>query len=163
MTMRTGRLRYLIVLAVSSFAVTGHAQPPLSRTEGGIKTLSRALSNRISCDSVGMEVGDAAKEPSIVVERYGVGCAIPWHWHTPIEHIMMVAGTLSFEEKGKPVQELSAGDFLLIPSRRISRARCVGTTPCIDFLYTDGPFDMHFVDEAGKEISPEEARKANQK
>lgn len=111
------------------------------------------------CDAAGILSGDPAKAPSIIVEKFEPGCAIPWHWHTPNEHLMMVTGTYRVEIKGEQPVELSAGDFARIPSRRVMQVTCVGTNPCVSFLYTDAPIDMHFVDESGTEISHEQALK----
>jgi hypothetical protein len=36
---------------------------------------------------------------------------------------------------------------------------CLGPGPCINFLYTDAPADMHFVDETGAEIPFDQALK----
>lgn len=127
-----------------------------------MRTLSATLGSKVDCfPAEGIETGDAAKGSSIIVERWSPGCVIPWHWHTPNEHVMMVSGTLSFEIKDEKPTRVKAGDFVLIPSHQISQAKCVSTQPCIDFLYTDSAFDVHFVDSTGKEISPDEARKVN--
>ncbi len=75
---------------------------------------------------------------------------------------MMVSGTFRFEIKGEKPVRIERGDFVVMPSHHISQTTCIGPDSCIDFLYTDGPFDVHFVDETGKEISLDQALK-NQK
>ena len=148
-----------ILLFLLATSLRGDAQPP---SGGGVHKLSATLGTKVGCfPAEGIETGDAAKGPSIIVERWSPGCIIPWHWHTPNEHVMMVSGALNFEIKGEKPTRVTAGDFVLIPSHQISRAKCVSTQPCIDFLYTDAPFDVHFVDPAGKEISRDDALKLN--
>ncbi len=117
----------------------------------------------LSCSAVGIETGDPAKGPSIIVEKFEPGCVIPWHWHTPNEHVMMVSGTFLFEIRGERPVQVNAGDFVRIPSRHVSQTTCVGTVPCINFLYSDGPLDIHFVDETGAEISLDQALKNHAK
>ncbi len=101
--------------------------------------------------------GDPATGPNIVQAKASAGCVIPWHWHTPTENVMMVKGVAAMEMKdGKPVT-LRAGDYGKVPSRHLHQFRC--KTSCSFFIYSDGAFDIHYVDAAGKEISPEEALK----
>ncbi len=71
----------------------------------------------------------------------------------------MVSGTFRFEMKGEKPVQVERGDFVFIPSRHISQTMCIGPDSCIDFLYTDGPFDVHFVDQSGKEIPLDQALK----
>ena len=75
------------------------------------------------------------------------------------EHVMMVSGTFNFEIKGEKSMQIHAGDFVLIPSHRVSQTTCVGPEPCVNFLYTDAPMDIQFVDNNGVEISHDQAYK----
>lgn len=69
-----------------------------------------------------------------------------------------VAGTFNFEIRGEKPVLINAGDFVLIPSHRVSQTTCVGPDACINFLYTDAPMDIHFVNDTGAEISRDEAQ-----
>jgi hypothetical protein len=57
---------------------------------------------------------------------------------------------------GKPVV-LRPGGFALMPSRHVHRFTC--TKSCTLYVYSDAPFDIHYVDGQGKEISPDVALK----
>lgn len=152
----TGRgLVFLIVVVAAS--VNNGAQAPSSTA--GVRQLSKTVWSASGLPGAegGLLMGDPAKSPSIVVERLAPGAVIPWHWHTPNEHVMMVAGTYRFEIKGKEPALVRPGDFVLIPSRQVSRTTCVGPEQCLDFLYTDATFDAHFVDDTGKEIPMDHA------
>lgn len=48
--------------------------------------------------------------------------------------------------------QLEPGSFVSVPPKHVMNFACVRA--CVLFVYTDGPFAMHYVDEAGKEISP---------
>ena len=149
---------FAVVFALlSAVYVTTPAQAP-SPQAPGVHKLATTLRGS-GCSVAGIETGDPAKGPSIIVEKFASGCAIPWHWHTPNEHVMMVSGTFLFEIQGEKSVEVNAGDFVLIPSHHISQTTCLGPDPCINFLYTDASADMHFVDENGAEISSEQALK----
>lgn len=148
---------YSIVLAViTAVSVSTQAQQQ-SPQAPVVRKLATTLQGSGCLGTAGILTGDPAKGPSIIVEKFGPGCAIPWHWHTPNEHVMMVSGTFNFEIRGQSPVEVTAGDFVFIPSRQISQTTCLGPDPCICFLYTDAPADMHFVDETGTEISEDQA------
>jgi quercetin dioxygenase-like cupin family protein len=147
-----------VVLALlTAVYVATPAQEPLPRAPG-VHKLAATLRGS-GCSAAGIETGDPTKDPSIIVEKFAPGCAIPWHWHTPNEHVMMVSGTFRFEIQGEKSVEVNSGDFVFIPSHHISQTTCLVPDPCIDFLYTDAAADMHFVDEAGAEISLDQALK----
>jgi quercetin dioxygenase-like cupin family protein len=104
------------------------------------------------CFVMAAEQGDPGKEASILKMKGSAGCAVPWHWHPAAENIMMVSGTAQTQVKdGKPIQ-LGPGSFLSVPPKHVMNFACVHE--CTLFVYTDGPFAMHYVDEAGNEISP---------
>ena len=156
------------LLLVASGPASSQAQAPSRETPetANVHKLSTTLrpsgAKGLACSEIGVETGDPATGRSIVVEKFAPGCTIPWHWHTPNEHVMMVSGTFRFQMKGEKPVRVERGDFVFMPSHHISQTTCIGPDSCIDFLYTDGPFDVHFVDETGKEISLDQALK-NQK
>jgi quercetin dioxygenase-like cupin family protein len=82
---------------------------------------------------------------------------IPWHWHTPSEHVMVVSGTVSLQMKdGQPVM-LTAGGFALMPSQHAHYFKCLRT--CALYVYSDAAFDIHYVDKSGNELQPADALK----
>ena len=102
--------------------------------------------------------GDPSKGPSFIFAKMPAGCTIPWHWHTPNEHLMVVSGVGRVEMKdGKPLT-LRAGGFAMLESKHFHQFRC--EQACQFYVYSDAAFDIHYVDAAGKEISPAEAMKA---
>ena len=111
-----------------------------------------------TCSPGAVQSGDPAKGPSIILAKVAAGCSIPWHWHTPNEHLMIVSGAARLEMKdGKPLT-LQAGGFAMMPSRHVHQSRC--DRPCVLYIYSDVALDIHYVDGKGKEISPAEALKA---
>ena len=65
-----------------------------------------------TCAPGAVQSGDPTKGPSILIGKLAAGCAIPWHWHTPGEHLMMVSGTAKIETKdGKPFTLRAAGSM----------------------------------------------------
>ncbi|BCS53010.1 hypothetical protein GSbR_09950 [Geobacter sp. SVR] len=107
-----------------------------------------------TCIIGSVQNGDPAKGPSIILAKAAAGCTVPWHWHTPNEHIMMVSGVANLEMKGGQPLALQAGGFAMMSSRHIHQFRC-GAGPCVFYLYTDAVFDIHYVDTQEKEITPD--------
>jgi quercetin dioxygenase-like cupin family protein len=111
-----------------------------------------------ACATVSVQNGDPSKGASILLGKLTSGCSIPWHWHTPNEHLMLVKGEARVEMKdGKPMT-LREGGFALMPSRHVHQFLC--ETTCLLYIYSDVAFDIHYVDAQGKEIPPADALKA---
>ena len=62
-------------------------------------------------------------------------------------------GTADMKD-GKPVA-LSAGAYVQMPAKHIHQFTC--RSSCILYLYSDGAFDIHYVDAKGGEIMPDAA------
>lgn len=109
-----------------------------------------------TCLEGSVQTGDPADAPFILLVKTKAGCVVPWHWHTANEHLMIVSGAASvaMRDDGKPVV-VKAGGFALLPAKHTHELRCVET--CTFFLYSDGAFDIHYVDPGGKEISAKAA------
>lgn len=111
-----------------------------------------------TCAKGSVESGDPGKGASVIFAKIPTGCSIPWHWHTPNEHVMLVSGVGRMDMKdGKPLT-LRAGAFALMASRHVHQFRC--QRACQLYIYSDVAFDIHYVDAKGNEISPQEANKA---
>ncbi len=108
-----------------------------------------------SCVAMAVESGDPSKGPSVIVFKGPAGCAIPWHWHTPTEHVMIVSGSAKVEMKGGSSAILGPGGYAMMPGKHVHQFTCA--TACTAFVYSDGAFDIHYVDANGKEISPDVA------
>jgi quercetin dioxygenase-like cupin family protein len=72
------------------------------------------------CVTLAVESGDPSKGASVIVFKGTPGCLIPWHWHTPTEHVMMVTGSAKVEMKdtGKTVS-LGPGGYALMPGKHV--------------------------------------------
>ena len=108
-----------------------------------------------ACITMAVESGDPSKGPSVIVFKGAAGCLIPWHWHTPTEHVMIVSGSAKVEMKGGSSSTLGPGGYALMPSKHAHEFKC--TSACSAFVYSDGAFDIHYLDSNGKEISPDAA------
>jgi len=108
-----------------------------------------------SCVTMAVESGDPAKGPSVIVFKGTAGCTIPWHWHTPTEHVMIVSGSAKVEMKGGSSAVLGPGGYAMMPSKHVHQFTCASA--CSAFVNSDGAFDIHYQDANGKEIPPDAA------
>ena len=108
-----------------------------------------------SCITMAVESGDTSKGSSVIVFKGTSGCPIPWHWHTPTEHVMLVSGSAKVEMKGGSSAILGPGGYAMMPSKHVHQFSC--TSACTAFVTSDTAFDIHYVDADGKEIPPDVA------
>jgi len=114
------------------------------------------IPNLPDCITAAVEQGDPTKAASVLMVKGTRGCKAPWHFHTPNEQLMMASGSGRVEMKGEQAVNLRTGGFAYAPSKHVHQFTCVGG-PCSFFLRSDAPFDIHYVDQDGNEISPEQA------
>ena len=111
-----------------------------------------------SCTPGAVKSGDPAKGPSIILAKADTGCTVPWHWHSANEHLMMVKGVARLDMKsGKPIT-LRAGGYAMLPGKHVHQFVC--TSLCVFYVHSDRAFDIHYVNDQGKEISSDEALKS---
>jgi quercetin dioxygenase-like cupin family protein len=146
--------------AGNDMAAPGVQSPKQTSEEAAVRKLSELQFHQghdLTCLAGAHETGDSKQGASVSVVKFDPGCIIPWHWHTPNENVMVVDGALLQEWKDHPSSVAKRGDFIHIPSRQVNQVMCVSDAPCVILLYSDGQWDMHFVDASGKEISVDEA------
>ena len=143
-------------LAATLFAFLSIAQ---AQEMGVLRKLSEnkfaPMAGLPSCVTLAVESGDPAKGASVIIFKAATGCLIPWHWHTPTEHVMMVSGSAKLEMKGGASAILGPGGFALLPGKHVHQFTCVSA--CSAFINSNAAFDIHYVDAAGKEIPPDAA------
>ncbi len=67
----------------------------------------------------------------------------------------MFRGTAVTQVQGGIEVSLQSGDYYFVPPHHVMRFACVEA--CTVFLYSNGPFEIHYVDATGKEIPAEQA------
>jgi quercetin dioxygenase-like cupin family protein len=110
-----------------------------------------------ACTTLAPLRGDMGKSASTLMVRMTPGCMVPFHWHTPSEEIVVLQGSPLAQMLGQRPYFLKVGSYSQLPTHHVHRFRCASKADCLMFLVADGAFDIHFVDEQGKEISTEAA------
>jgi quercetin dioxygenase-like cupin family protein len=137
----------------------------VAQDQGHVSSLSKLKLGNVEgapkCMILAPSHGDPTKGASVVIVKMSSGCAVPWHWHTATENLMMVSGKGKAEMKGSPAATVVPGDFVYLPGKTQHQFTCV--LGCTFFLNLEGPFDMHYVDKDGNEIPPDQALKSGAK
>ena len=145
-----------VIVAITATAVNTKAQMSAGINVSDMKFIQ--LPVLPTCLSLAVQNGDPSKGPSIILLKLESGCSIPWHWHTPNEHLMLVSGNGTAQMKdGKPMN-LTGGGYALMPATHVHQFKC--DSSCLLYLYSDGAFDIHYVDAKGNEMTPDAALKA---
>lgn len=164
--MQNPRLVQLLFLLCSAslWAVqAGRAQQPQeSPVEKHLADVKFApIPNAPDCFLAVIEHGQPEKEASIMLMKGSAGCAVPWHWHISNEQIMMLKGTARAQVRGDKDVSLEDGDYFFVPPHHVMRFACASS--CTLFVYTGGPFEIHYVNEKGEEIPAQQALKSSRK
>jgi len=96
-----------------------------------------------------------------MIMRCSAGCYVPRHWHPASEEIMMIRGTADIRITGEKPVKLAPGGFLAVPPHHVMDFSCASESQL--FLLTGGPFEIHYVNDAGNEISSQEALAAGRR
>jgi quercetin dioxygenase-like cupin family protein len=112
-----------------------------------------------ACATLSVQRGDPTKGAAVILIKMTSGCKIPWHWHTANEALAMVGGKAKLEMKNgtMSMSSVSPGDYVYLPGKHVHQFTCLAA--CTLFDLTEGAFDIHYVDQDGKEIPPDQALK----
>jgi quercetin dioxygenase-like cupin family protein len=85
--------------------------------------------------------GDPGKPNADVFLRVPASAAIPEHWHTSAERMILVAGELVVRYQGQAEVVLTPGMYAYGPAKLSHSATCRGTTPCVLFIAFESAVD----------------------
>lgn len=149
---------WLVVLITFFIAATARAQEMSSSGRNVPEMKMTTMPAMPGCVLGSVQNGDPTKGSSIIFSKTSSGCLIPWHWHTPTEHVMMVSGVARVEMKDGKSLTLRPGAYAMFPSRHVHQFRC--QQACQMYIYSDAAFDIHYVNAQGDEIPSADALKA---
>ena len=149
-----------LCIAAEAFAQAS-GQPPVTTKLTAAKFAT--LPNVPDCFTVAVERGDPGKGPSSVLVKLAPGCDSRTHWHSADASVLMVAGTTEVRMQGEETASMLRGDFFFLPAHHIHGEKCVGKAPCLFYAELYAPFDVHYVDAAGKDIPDTEALRGAKK
>ncbi len=151
--------RFSIVLIVAVAALARADNKPAATNVSDMKFVNAPALP--TCFTMAVQTGDPMTTQFIAATRVKAGCQIPWHWHSASENLMVVSGSAHVgmrDERGAVMAKtVTAGAFVMMPAKHVHEFRC--EKACEIYLYSDGKFDIHYVDPKGNELQPAEALK----
>lgn len=127
-----------------------HIQESVIRT--GQQNTFKTSSILPDCYTYAVERGDPETGPSVTYSKLAAGCKVPWHTHSANAQVLFVSGTFQLHMKGQQVQVLSQGSYAYVPANHEHQETCLDG--CTYYVIREGIADVHYVDDAGREISP---------
>ncbi|MHB1143623.1 MAG: cupin domain-containing protein [Thiobacillus sp.] len=148
MNIRTGLRQWLARAAWSALLVAGpfaaaFAQDvPLARTAGDAALKWGACPDFMpkGCE-IAVLHGDPARNNADVFFKVPANAAIPRHWHTSAERMVLVAGELHVTYDGHATTVLKPGTYAYGPPKLPHRAECKSAVPCVLFIAFESPVD----------------------
>jgi hypothetical protein len=145
------------VLALASFAVAQEAGS-MPTVVSPAKLKFDNVPNVPKCAKAAPLHGDPTQGAFVLLVKATANCNIPRHWHTATEELSFVTGAGTIAMPNEKPQPMGPSSFVHLPAKNQHIFAC--KTACSFFLSSDGPFDIHYVDDAGQEISAEQALKS---
>jgi len=85
--------------------------------------------------------GDPSKPNVDVFFKVPPNFAIPNHWHTSAERMVLVSGELLVTYAGQGAMKLKPGAYAFGPAKKAHRAVCARGSPCVLFIAFESPLD----------------------
>lgn len=85
--------------------------------------------------------GDPSKANADIFFKVPGNFAIPHHWHTSAERIVLVSGKLEVTYDGQKPVVLKAGSYAYGPAKLGHTAFCAKGAPCVLFIAFESPVD----------------------
>ena len=143
----TKNLKFMICLGVSALGWV-MMTPAQTSKQGIVKPLSAVKFERdadVQCLRSAAENGDPDKGPSTYILQAPAKCAVPWHYHTAEEQLIVIRGAVLTEMEGMSRTLLGPGGFAMMPSKKIHRFSCSSNGECLIVVTFDRPYDIFWV------------------
>lgn len=85
--------------------------------------------------------GAPAKPNADIFLRVPAGFAIPAHFHSSAERMILITGRLEVKYRGSPAAMLEPGSYAYGPARLPHKATCLAAQACTLFIAFEGPID----------------------
>ncbi len=125
---------------------------PGGTSDGIVRPLSQVKFEQdedVKCLRSSLESGDPKTGPSTFILKAPEHCAVPWHYHTAEEQLVVIRGPVLTEMDGMQSSTLGAGGFALMPSKKHHRFSCGSGSECLMVVSFDRSYDIFWVKEGG--------------
>lgn len=139
---RDGRLPACVLAGFFATAPALAAEPPLARTATDAALAWGGCPDFMpkGCE-IAVLHGDPAKDNADVFFKVPANAAIPRHWHTSAERMVLVAGEMHVTYDGHDTVVLKPGTYAYGPPKAPHTATCGGSGPCVLFIAFESAVD----------------------
>jgi quercetin dioxygenase-like cupin family protein len=141
------RVRCATQLVILFLGVSANMMPQASKP-GVAKSLSQVKFEQdedVKCLTSATENGDPAAGASTLILKATPNCAVPWHYHTAEEQLIVVRGSVLTEMDGMSPTTLRPGGFAMMPSKAKHQFSCESKSGCVLFVTFDRAYDIFWV------------------
>ncbi len=128
--------------ALCPTASISHAEPALTGEAKPLSAVHFSADDDVKCLSDALETGNPDTGSSTLLLKATGGCVVPWHYHTAVEQLIVIRGTVLTEMPGHPASQLGAGGFAVMASRVPHRFICQGKIECLMVVTFDRKYDI---------------------
>ena len=133
-----------LALAITMVALTPMSEHGVARPLSAVKF---EQDQDVKCLTFSLEDGDPQTGPSTHILRAQPKCVVPWHYHTAIEQLFVIRGSVLTEMDGMTPTNLGPGGFAMMPSKGHHQFSCSSSDECLMFVSFDRPYDIFWVKE----------------
>jgi len=123
-------------------ASLSQAAPAMNGEVKPLASIHFVADDDVKCLSDAIETGDPESGSSTLLLKAAPGCVVPWHYHTAIEQLIVIRGTVLTEMSDHPASLLLAGGFAVMASQVPHRFDCQGKRECLMIVSFDRKYDI---------------------
>jgi len=123
-------------------ASLSQAAPAMDGEVKPLASIQFVADDDVKCLSDAIETGNPDSGPSTLLLKAAPGCVVPWHYHTAVEQLIVISGTVLTEMSDHPASLLLAGGFAVMPSLVPHRFVCQGKDECLMMVIFDRKYDI---------------------
>ena len=123
-------------------ASLSQAAPAMDGEVKPLASIQFVADDDVKCLSDAIETGNPDSGPSTLLLKAAPGCVVPWHYHTAVEQLIVISGTVLTEMSDHPAGLLLAGGFAVMASRMPHRFACQGKDECLMMVIFDRKYDI---------------------
>ena len=138
---RTGILAFAIMAAVPATADAPEVPLATAMSDPGLSWGPCPPVFPAGCE-IAVLHGNPANPNADVFFKVPANYAIPHHWHTSAERMVLVSGEMHVTYDGHDTAVLTPGMYAYGPSKAPHRADCKDKGPCVLFIAFEGPVDV---------------------
>lgn len=135
-------LQAITAAALCAAASMSHAEPDMTGDVKPLASIHFSADDDVKCLSDAIETGNPEIGASTMLLKATQGCVVPWHYHTAVEQLIIIRGTVRTEMSGHPASLLQAGGFAVMASQVPHRIACQGKIACLMIVTFDRKYDI---------------------